>query len=130
MALGALLAHGGLGAAAGPAAKLLEPALAASVVLLGALLAGGARVAPRIGLALIGAAAVLHGAAHGLELAVGGSALAFGGGFLLTTAVLHGAGLLAGAALRRGAATVRRSAGAAVGFAFGAAGLLLLAARI
>ena len=58
MAGGALLARSGLFPAG--ATALLEPALAASVVLLGALVACGARVAPRAGLALVGAAAVLH----------------------------------------------------------------------
>ena len=43
------------------------------LVLLGLLLVGGSRVAPALGLALTGTAGLLHGSAHGLEMAGAGS---------------------------------------------------------
>jgi urease accessory protein len=89
--VGALLASGGLTLPA------VEPAIALSLVLLGALLA--ARTAwPAAAMAAVAALfALFHGAAHGVELQ-GMEALA---GMVLATALLHGTGLLAGHALRR-----------------------------
>jgi urease accessory protein len=103
----------------------LEAGIAASVALLGALLVCSAHVAVGTGMVLIGVSAALHGAAHALE---GGAplALAFGAGFVLSTAVLHGVGLAAGSRLVALAARARQAAGAAVGLA----GVAMLLARV
>jgi urease accessory protein len=119
MALGALQARLGWLQPVG-----LELLIAASVLLLGALLVGGPRIAARWGLPLIGAAAALHGAAHGLEMDPAASALAYGGGFLLATALLHGTGLALGARWLRHSQLLRRAVGAAVGL--GGASMLLV----
>lgn len=121
MALGAAAAAAGL-----PVPGALEALIAGSVVLLGALLVGGARVAAPLGLAVIGAAALLHGAAHGLEMAPGASALAYGGGFVAATAALHGAGFAAGRGLGAWPARVRQGLGTLVA----CGGVLLLATRL
>lgn len=60
----------------------------------------GVTVPPAGGLALVAAAASLHGLAHGAE-ASGASFAAYAAGFLATTAVLQAAGLSAGFALQR-----------------------------
>jgi urease accessory protein len=99
---------------------VLEPLVAASVVVLGALLVGGSRVAPMVGLALTALAGTLHGAVHGIEApSAPGAYIA---GFVLTTIALHLAGLAAGPRL----AVLHRWAGAAVGMA----GIAMLVARV
>lgn len=100
----------------------MEHAIAASVVLFGAMLALATRpIHPAPGLALIATAASLHGLAHGAEAPLAASFTSYAAGFLLTTAVLHISGVLAGLALRRRAAgrtqPVLRSLGTAVGMA-------------
>jgi urease accessory protein len=99
--VGALLASAGL------ALPAVEPMIALSLVLLGALLA--ARTAwPAAAMAAVGALfALFHGAAHGAELQ-GLEALA---GMVLATAVLHGIGLFAGRALQRHSVWWPRAAG-------------------
>ena len=116
MSLGALLG------AAGVSLPGTELAIAASVVVMGAMLLAGERLPQRSGLGLIAAAAALHGLAHGAELPAGGVFAAYAAGFLLMTAVLHAAGLGLGSVLRSARALVWRSTGAALG----AAGLLLM----
>jgi urease accessory protein len=123
MALGALLAH--LGAVL-PLGGALEVLIAASVVLLGALLVSGAALPAGLGLGLVGASALLHGTAHGLEMAAGASFLAYGAGFVLATAALHFGGMGLGVLLQRVRAVLPRAAGALIG----GAGLALLLARI
>ena len=84
MALGAVLAMAGL------ALPFVEAGVAASLLVFGAMLVGATRVPAGAGLALIGAAAALHGVAHGAELPAGASAAGYLLGFLATTALLHG----------------------------------------
>lgn len=116
LAFAAMLLVGALLAGTGLQLPAVEPAIALSLVLLGALLA--ARTAwPAAAMAAVAALfALFHGAAHGVELQ-GLQALA---GMVLATALLHATGLLAGAALRRRSLWWPRAAGIAVSL-FGAA---------
>jgi len=123
LAAGAALAHGGLVSAPGGALELL---IAASVVLLGAMLVGIDHVHAAAGLALTAAAGLLHGTAHGLEMAGGLSFVAYAAGFAAASALLHLAGLGAGQALMRLRLAALRLAGVAVG----SWGALLLLARL
>jgi urease accessory protein len=114
------------GAAAGLAGVRVagtEALIATSVVLFGVLLAGVRQWSAVAGLSLVAASAVFHGLAHGAELPVGASAIAYVGGFVLSTLVLHVAGLGVGTAMRRAQLWTWRAAGGL----FGAAGLLMLA---
>ena len=112
----ALLLVGALLASAGLALPAVEPVIALSVVLLGALLATRTQW-PAAAMAAVAALfALFRGAAHGSEL-VGMGAL---GGMVLATALLHGAGLLAGRALQPRSAWWPRAAGVAASL-FGAA---------
>lgn len=109
-----------VGAALGVAGLALpgtETGIALSVTVFGVMLAAGTRLAPRVGLGLIAAAALLHGLAHGAELPSGGSFAAYAAGFLATTAALHAAGLGLGERLRSARAAVWSSLGAAMGLA-------------
>ena len=101
----AMLAGYGAGLAA-PGVPLVEPAILASVIVLGGLIATDARIPFAAGLALIGLFGGAHGYAHGSEAPAAGALAAFPLGFALATAALHGLGLAAGAGLR----TLRRPA--------------------
>ena len=92
-----LMLLGAVAARAGLELPLQEPMIAASVLCLGLLAALRLRLAPLLAAALVGGFAFFHGLAHGAELD-GDLALL---GLLLATALLHGAGLLLGLALRR-----------------------------
>lgn len=79
-------------ALAGLPLPFVEPAILASIVILGLVVALALRPDPRAAMALVGAFALFHGHAHGGELG-GANALQFGAGFALATALLHAAGL-------------------------------------
>ncbi|MGV8986557.1 MAG: HupE/UreJ family protein [Cypionkella sp.] len=94
MALGGYVAmHSGLGALA----DAVEPAILASVILLGAVVALALRAPLLMALPLVAVFGLAHGAAHGAE----GLGLGFGLGMLAATAALHGAGLALGLTLNR-----------------------------
>jgi len=117
-----LLAGALLGMATGSLSGI-EPLVATSVVLFGVLLAGVRRWSVSTGLSLIAASALVHGLAHGAEWPAASSAVAYVSGFLLSTAVLHALGVVAGTAARRASPRAWHVAGALLG----SAGLLLLA---
>lgn len=91
---------GGVAGALGVPFPAVEPMILASIVLLGVAVALALR--PPLPLALGGIAlfGLAHGHAHGAEGPVSGMAL-YALGFVLATAALHGAGLLAGLGLAR-----------------------------
>lgn len=90
----AMLVGGALGYSGQPL-PVIEPAIAASVVVLGILIALAVRAPVWAGAALVGAFALAHGYAHGLEAGEAGVA-AYAAGFALATAGLHAAGLAIG----------------------------------
>jgi urease accessory protein len=100
----------------------LDQAIAASVFALGLLIALRARVTLPAGAAWVGAFAFLHGAAHGAEMPATAGAMAYGCGFVLATALLLAAGVAAGSLASR----LPREGRSAPGWAFAAAGLVLL----
>ena len=87
---------GAVAAFAGIALPLVEAGIAASVLLLGLMVALVVRMPAWVGAALVATFAIFHGHAHGSELPAGESALAYALGFVAATASLHGAGLAAG----------------------------------
>jgi len=117
---------GGAAGLAGIGVPAIELAIAASVVVLGALVVALATDTTRVraGLWLPVLAAVFgaaHGHAHGAELPSGAVPVAYLAGFLATTAALHLAGTAVGLGLRR-VKVAQLVAGAAVS----AAGVVLL----
>src|SRR3546814_2246047 len=74
-------------------------------------------------MALVGAFAVFHGHAHGAEMPVAASGLAYGLGFLLATALLHGAGLALGFGLDKAAGAASHKLARAGGAFIGPSGL-------
>lgn len=123
----ALLCVGGIAGANGVEVPAVEQGIAASVLILGILIAVGARLSLWFAIPLIATFAMFHGLAHGAEgVADGfGPVLGYFAGFLLSTAVLLGAGLSGAKALSgwRYGDGFQRMAGSAVGLA----GLALLA---
>lgn len=119
-----LMAAGGGLALAGVSLPAVELGIAASVLAFGLLVACAARLPLAVGMALTGAFALFHGFAHGAEMAAGASAARYGAGFLAATALLHGAGMLAGemGRIRLGGVLVRLG-----GAATAAAGAVLVA---
>jgi len=77
----------------------VEVGIAASVVVLGAVLAVGSRCLISVAMTLTGMFAVFHGYAHGAEMPVGAAAALYCLGFASSTALLHGAGLAIGLVL-------------------------------
>jgi len=112
-----------LGAVAGLvgiALPLVEAGIAASVLLLGLMVALVVRMPTGVSAALVAIFAVFHGHAHGSELPVGESALAYALGFVAATVALHGAGLAAGllsSRLGRGLVRAGGAGAAAAGLA-------------
>lgn len=93
--IGVMLAGAGLGVAHVPL-PFVEQGILASVLVLGLLVALAVDLPVAAGAAIIGVFALLHGHAHGTEVAGGVGGLEFMLGFVLSTAGLHAIGLAAG----------------------------------
>ncbi|MGV1752180.1 HupE/UreJ family protein [Agrobacterium sp. CG674] len=94
MAIGFLLALGGI------KLPFVEPAILASIIALGLLVAMATRVPVSVAAAIVGVFALFHGYAHGGELGSAG-ALQFGVGFVAATMGLHVAGIALGMAIAK-----------------------------
>lgn len=90
----AAMIAGSLLAFAGVALPMVEGGIALSVLVLGLMTAFALRVPAALGLGLTAVFAAFHGYAHGAEAT--GSAISYIAGFAGATALLHGAGVLAG----------------------------------
>ena len=99
-------------AVAGVTLPFVEPAILASVIGLGLLVAAAVRLPVAASAAVVGLFALFHGHAHGGELGAAG-ALSFGIGFLFATAALHGVGIALGLGVNRLGPTVARLLGLA-----------------
>ena len=102
----------------------VEPAILASVVALGLLVALAVQLPVSAGVAIIGLFALFHGHAHGTEVPESAGGLEYMAGFAITTALLHAVGIAAGLGLGIRFRGLARTAGAAcaaigVGLAFG-----------
>ncbi|WP_117193618.1 HupE/UreJ family protein [Rhizobium terrae] len=106
MAIGFFLAVSGIGL------PFVEPAILASVIALGLLVAMAVRLPTAACAATVGVFALFHGHAHGEELGSAG-ALQFGIGFMIATALLHIAGIALGLGIARVSPYVTRVLGAA-----------------
>ncbi|MFA6287242.1 MAG: HupE/UreJ family protein [Opitutaceae bacterium] len=108
MTLGAVLGHGGLQIAG------TEQGIAASVLVLGLLVATAARLPAAASMAIVGVFALFHGLAHGAEMPATSAGLSYGLGFVLATSLLHAAGLGLGQLTARKSAVIPQTAGAAI----------------
>jgi urease accessory protein len=103
MALGALAGHAGIRIPG------IEAGIAATVAILGLLVAFAIRMQLAPASALVSVFALLHGYAHGIELPYHASITSYGIGFIAATALLELTGMLAGLGASRylGNAAVR-----------------------
>lgn len=93
----------------------VEVGVAASAILLGAMVMTEARPPLPVAAALVAFFAIFHGYAHGAELPPGQSGLTYSIGFVMATGCLHGVGIAIGLAHRWPAGRVAlRAAGAIV----------------
>lgn len=115
-----------LGAAAGRAGmnfSVIEQVIAASVLILGLLIARSVKLPVAAGMALVGVFALFHGLAHGAEMPATSGGLAFGAGFIAATVLLHGVGIGAGTLAARRSEKITTAAG----WGIAASGVVLLA---
>lgn len=125
-----VMALGGALGVAKVAVPAVEIGIALSVVVLGAVVAFGLKAPVPLAMLLVGVFAVFHGHAHGMEMPEAAAGLTYGVGFMLATALLHGAGIGLGlvatkAIEAKGALLVR-----GVGGAMSVFGLVVLAGAI
>ena len=121
--VGVLLAGGALGMLQVPM-PFVEPAILASVVTLGLLVALAIDLPVSAGVAIIGLFALFHGHAHGTEVPENAGGLEYMAGFAVATALLHAVGIAAALGLGLRFRGLARAAGAGcaavgVGLAFG-----------
>ncbi|MEJ8573941.1 HupE/UreJ family protein [Microbaculum marinum] len=107
---------GGILGMSGVALPLVEPAILASVIVLGVFAAFAFKAPVWLGGILAGAFALFHGHAHGTEIPAAATGIEYLAGFAVATALLHGIGIAAvTAAGRFGVSSmVARALGAAV----------------
>ena len=120
-----MLLAGALMGLAGLDLPAVEPVIAASLLVLGLLVATRSQLPALAAAALVGAFAVFHGVAHGAELAGDGNAWMPLAGMLLATVSLHLVGIAVGLQLKTRDDWWPRLAGSAVAL-FGAVLLLQL----
>ncbi|CAN7270832.1 HupE/UreJ family protein [Variovorax sp. LjRoot290] len=109
-----MLLAGALLGLAGVQLPVVEPMIAASLLVLGLLVVTQRRLPALAAAALVGLFAVFHGVAHGQALAGESGAALTLAGMLAATVLLHAAGIAIGWSLRHANRWVPRVAGAAV----------------
>ncbi|MDM0007310.1 HupE/UreJ family protein [Variovorax sp. J22G73] len=114
LAFAGMLLVGALMGLAGVQLPAVEPMIAASLLVLGLLVATRVHLPAGVAMAVVGAFAVFHGVAHGHELANEDGAARTLAGMVGATVLLHGAGIALGWSLRHANAWLPRVAGAAV----------------
>ncbi|MGE0313720.1 MAG: HupE/UreJ family protein [Lautropia sp.] len=88
-----LMAVGGAIGALGFEVGGIEIGIAASAIVLGAMIAFAVRLPLAVATALVAVFALCHGYAHGAELPASASAIAYASGFVVTTGALHATGI-------------------------------------
>ena len=121
-----VMAVGGTSAMAGVPAPFVELGIAASVIVLGAIVALSVKAPVAIAMGIVGAFALFHGHAHGTEMPLDTSGFGYATGFMLATALLHAAGIAAGFLIGRVADGYGRLAYRAAGSAVALAGVAIL----
>lgn len=109
-----VMAFGGALGVIGIPLPAVETGIAASAIVLGAMVAAAARPPIWIAAVLVGAFAIFHGHAHGTELPNSANPLAYSLGFVISTGLLHLAGIAFGLLTRWPAGTFAVRAGGGV----------------
>jgi urease accessory protein len=125
-----VMALGGALGMTGHALPYTEFGIALSVIVLGLAVALRIGVPTLAAMALAGLLAIFHGHAHGAEMPQDLSDYEYAAGFLLATALLHGAGIALGLAAGRLAERGGWRAAQAAGGAMALAGVALLVSAV
>ena len=96
----AMTAGGALGMAGIPL-PFVELGIAASVLVLGIIVAVGVKAPVAVAMGLVGAFAIFHGHAHGTEMPLNAFGAIYVAGFVFATALLHAGGIALGALIGR-----------------------------
>ena len=113
-----VMALGGALAMAGLRVPFTEAGILLSVLVLGSLVAVAVRFPLAASMAIVGLFAFFHGHSHGTEMPANAVGYAYGTGFALATALLHGCGIGIGVLAQQSAKQpVIRFAGAAIAVA-------------
>lgn len=115
--VGAMLLGGGM-ALVGLSLPHVETGIAASVLVLGLLIATRRQWAVKAGMAIAAGFALFHGYSHGLEMPQAASPVLYALGFVLATVSLHGIGI--------GGSLIGRHAMQAAGVGIAASGLVMI----
>jgi urease accessory protein len=118
-----VMALGGVIGILGIAVPGVEIGIALSAIVLGLMVALGARPPLAVAAVLVAAFAIFHGHAHGTELPAAADAVAYSAGFVVATGLLHLAGIAFGALTRW---SFGRYAVRAAGGAIAIAGVMFL----
>jgi urease accessory protein len=106
---------GGAAGASGITVPAVEPAIVASVFVLGILIAAARSFSASAAALLVGFFGLFHGAAHGAEIPASADPLSYAAGFIGATALLHALGLFTGSLVSHPDRLAwHRAAGAAV----------------
>ena len=122
-----VMAFGGLLGLLGVPLPAVEIGIAASAIVLGAMVMLAARPPLWVAALLVGAFAIFHGYAHGIELPQSANALAYSLGFVVATGSLHALGIAIGTVNRWPAGSRGLRVG---GGAIAAAGVYFLAGHL
>ena len=110
-----MMAFGGMLGLMGVPLPGVEIGIAASGVVLGAMVLGEFKLPLAASIILVGVFAIFHGHAHGTELSEGQNAMLYSLGFVISTGLLHAAGIGIGTAHRwKKGQPLLRAAGAVV----------------
>jgi len=95
-----VMAFGGMLGARGVPLPAVEIGIAVSAIVLGIMVAASVRPPLWVAAVVVGAFAIFHGHAHGSELPESATPLAYGAGFVISTGLLHAAGITIGLLVR------------------------------
>jgi len=109
-----VMAFGGALGVLGVPIPAVETGIAASAVVLGAMVALAARPPIWIAAVIVGVFAIFHGHAHGTELPDAANPLAYSFGFVIATGLLHLSGIAFGLLVRWPAGKVAVQAGGGI----------------
>lgn len=114
----AVMALGGVLAIFGMPLPPVEIGIAASVLVLGSMIAGGLRAPVWLAVFIVAVFAIFHGYAHGQELPSAADPIGYTIGFVLATGLLHLVGIAIGSLRHRpGGANAIRGAGVLIAIA-------------
>lgn len=113
-----VMALGGAIGVSGLHLPAVETGIALSAIVLGAMVAFAVRPPLWVAAVIVGAFAIFHGYAHGVELPQAADPIAYSLGFVIATGLLHLAGIAIGLVVRwPGGTLIVRGCGALIGVA-------------